>query len=93
MPTVSLGNPNPIFNGQPSNDPDAITKVVIPDGRSLDSALRDIIHTDGLWRLHSTNPPTWVESDDPELAEAIAKHFGCPVGRPTAKQDDEGRTK
>jgi hypothetical protein len=93
MATVYLGNPGPIFNGQPTDDPDAITKVVIPDGRSLDSAIRDIIHSDGLWQIHSTRPPAWVESDTPELAEAIAKHFGCPIGRPANKQDDEGRVK
>lgn len=86
MATVYLGNPTPVFNGIPSDDPDAITKVSIPDGRSLSSALRDIVHSDGLWQIHSAGNPTWVESDTPELAEAIAQHFGCPIGRPANKE-------
>jgi hypothetical protein len=32
--------------------------------------------------LHSTGVPAWVESDDAALAQAIAAHYGCPVGRP-----------
>ena len=86
MATVYLGNPTPVFNGIPSDDPEAITKVGIPDGRPLNSALRDIVHSDGLWTIHSAGNPTWVESDTPELAEAIAKHFGCPIGRPANKE-------
>jgi hypothetical protein len=31
---------------------------------------------------HSTEPPAWVESDDPALAELVSRHFGCPIGRP-----------
>lgn len=40
----------------------------------------------GIWDTHKvhsgTDRPAWVESDDYELAEKLAKHFGCPVGRP-----------
>jgi hypothetical protein len=83
LAVVFFGNPNPIFNGQPTSDPDAITRVVVPDSRSVNDALRDIAHADGLWRVHSAGQPSWVESNDPDLAEAIAQHYGCPIGRPT----------
>lgn len=34
------------------------------------------------WEQHSDKPPAWVESDDRLLAELIADHFGCDIGRP-----------
>lgn len=86
MPTLYLGNPRPIFDGRPTNDLDAVTKVVVPESRSLDSALRDIVHADGLWRVHGADAPSWVESDDQKLAEAISIHYGCPIGRPDTKE-------
>lgn len=93
MATVYMGNPFPIFNGRPTADPTAVTRIVIPDSRSLDEALRDVVHEDthhyGLWVEHSAGNPSWVESDHAELAEAIANHYGCPVGRPA----DEGDSK
>lgn len=40
---------------------------------------------DGVWRTHSSAAaPDWVESTDPELAQAISEHYGCPLGRPKA---------
>lgn len=35
--------------------------------------------------------PDWVDSDDPEFAKAIAKHFGCPIGEPTMLLTTVGR--
>jgi hypothetical protein len=38
---------------------------------------------DGAWRSNSRAPaPAWVESDSPDLAQALASHYGCPIGRP-----------
>lgn len=38
---------------------------------------------DGVWRSHSrAAAPAWVESDSPDLAQALASHYGCPIGRP-----------
>jgi hypothetical protein len=37
------------------------------------------------WHEHSDKPPTWVESNDPLLAELIADHFG---GIPTKRPKD-----
>ena len=92
MPTVYLGNPFPIFNGRPVADPTAITKVSIPECKSLEHMVCDVVHDDGssntgLWRQHSAlDAPAWVCCDDnPELETAIAEHFGCPAGRPGAE--------
>lgn len=88
MATVYLGNPFPIWNGKPTVDPNAVTRVHIPESRSLSEAIRDIVHEDdhhfGLWQVHSAGNPSWVESDNEELAQALADHYGCPVGRPSA---------
>lgn len=86
MATVVLGNPSAIFAGMPIPG-EQITTANIPDSDPLASKLRTITHGDqhtaGIWPTHSTAPaPSWVESDDPELAAAIAEHYGCPVGRP-----------
>ncbi len=88
MPTVQLGNPQPIFNGMVHNDPTAVTQVSIPESRSFDEAIRDVCHDDGtsntgLWAAHSgAKAPAWVASDSPELEAALAARFGCPAGRP-----------
>lgn len=34
------------------------------------------------WPHHSPNPPTWVWSDDDDLADMLAEAYGCPVGIP-----------
>jgi hypothetical protein len=88
MPCVSLGNPRPIFNGIPVDDPTAVTVARVPPDRSLAEAVADVVDSGGpntgFWPVHSAAPaPSWVESDDPDLAAALADHFGCPVGRPS----------
>lgn len=94
MSTVHLGNPRPIFNGEPVDDQAAVTRVVIRDGKTLRESLLDIVHNDGtpntgLWPQHSAaSSPSWVESDDPQLAQAIATHYGCPIGRPNENATD-----
>ena len=58
-----------------------------------DERLRAVVHDgadDGLaghWPSHSSKPPAWVECDDPDLEQAIAAHFGCPIGRPAGWVD------
>src|SRR5262245_32236812 len=34
-----------------------------------------------LWARHSDKPPDWVEGDDELLAQLVADHYGCSVGR------------
>lgn len=49
----------------------------------LPARMATLVGPDGLWPRHSSAPAAWVESDDPELEEALSEHFGCPVGEPT----------
>lgn len=41
-----------------------------------------LLEVEDLWRSHGSDNPDWVESDDAELAQLVADHYGCPVGRP-----------
>ena len=85
MPSVFLGNPQPIGDGA---TPGCVTEIDVPWSKSLEEAVRDISHDDGtansgLWVAHSrAKSPSWVESDSPALAAALAAKWGCPVGRP-----------
>ncbi len=86
MPVVVLGNPQAIDSGKPIEGVQ-ITTAVIPEDRTLAEAVRDVSYTgdagDGFWTSHSSAAaPSWVESDNPALAQALATHYGCPVGRP-----------
>lgn len=48
----------------------------------LMEAIQTIIGPGGVWAYHADDPPEWVTSDDPLLAEALAAQFGCEVGEP-----------
>jgi hypothetical protein len=66
--------------------------VIRDADKTLDEAVRDVVHHEpgfsGLWVLHSAAPaPSWVESDNPDLEQALADHYGCPIGRP--QESDE----
>lgn len=39
------------------------------------------------WQHHSTQPPSWVESDNPSLQAFLAGVFGCPEGAPEDVED------
>ena len=84
MPTVRYGNPQTIDHrtgaavaGQ------QVTTSHIDPSYPLERAVLALTHADGAWAAHSAAAaPDWVESDDPELAEALAAHWGCPIGCP-----------
>lgn len=86
MPTVHVGNPDPIAAG---TVPGCVTTFIIPESKSFADAISDVSFDDGgpntgAWLAHSrAKSPSWVESDSPELAEALAAKWDCPVGRPT----------
>lgn len=94
MAEVRLGNPRAVEAGSRVPLGEQILELSIPDGVYTDAEqMRNIIHQDGLWVAHSDAPgPSWVESDDPELAEALANHYGCPIGRPDTEEggSDQG---
>lgn len=81
MRVVQLGNVDAWDNGRPIPG-NQVTNVVIPDERSDGDAIRDIVHPDGLWNVHSRQLPAWVESNSEALAERLSEIFGCPIGRP-----------
>lgn len=81
MPTVRLGNSAALHRGEVLEG-DRVTTLAIHDDDPLDTRMRTITHTDGLWPQVSASTPTWVSSDDPELEAALAEHYGCPIGEP-----------
>lgn len=94
MPIVQLGNVavREVIGADDDGAPihrrysgQSTTEISLPadeEGWTHDERVRTVAHEDGHWRAHSSKPPAWVESDDPELEAAFAEHFGCPVGRP-----------
>jgi hypothetical protein len=82
MPVVSFGNPAGLDGGR-QIDGESVTTATLPDSWSTGQRFRGVTAVDGIWRNHSgASAPTWIESDDPDLADALSEHYGCPVGRP-----------
>lgn len=102
MPQVVLGNTAPLNARKPDPASDAVetspleidngrednwteTTFVVPADRAIDAALAEIRSA---WtRNHSDDSPAWVESDDPVLAQFIARAWATPdhevlVGKP-----------
>lgn len=86
MPTVRLGNTAAVDLGQ-LLDGNRVTTIHILDENGLESRMRTITHADGFWRAMSMRPAAWVECDDPEIEDALAAHFNCPVGEPAGWAD------
>ena len=53
---------------------DQSTTILNTPEEGLFAQMRDVIN---LWHHESDQPPAWIESDDPDLASALRKHFGC----------------
>lgn len=82
MTVVLLGNVSPL--GVEGN---SITTFIVPDDVGALEAIRTVADT---WTpYHSDDPPEWVESDNDVVADGVAEHFGCKVGRPK-KWDSAG---
>jgi len=59
------------------------TTADIPDAMELVEALVTITNpAGGMWSFHADEPPAWVASDWPELAAALAAHWGCELRDP-----------
>lgn len=43
----------------------------------------------GVWVHHSSDPPAWVEADDPAIQMLLASHYGCQAGKPDYWVDGE----
>lgn len=74
-------------------DGSRVTTIVIPGGYSLIEAVSAVTAQDGAWNHHSRgddpgdSSPDWVESDGDALAQLLAEHFDCPIGRPKGWHD------
>jgi len=56
------------------------TEVGVVAGQTVRGLITDITAPEGVWAYHSDAAgPSWVASDDPVLATALAGVFGCPV--------------
>lgn len=87
MPTIHMGNPAALDRGEPMEG-ERVTTAVIPEDYTATEALSAITAGDGVWANHSAaSGPVWVESDDEDLAVAVSKYYGCPVGRPDAEEN------
>jgi hypothetical protein len=82
MPMVWMGNPSAIHH--PGGVP---TTAYVPDTYTLSEQVHNLAHpAEGQWVAHSySRRPSWVDSDSPELAQALADEFGCPKGRPQSE--------
>ena len=64
-------------------------------GRSLPEDLRKyavgVNEIEQIMGIHSGGAVDWVDSDDAEFAKALAHHFDCPIGEPTALLTNAGR--
>lgn len=45
-------------------------------------ALVAVIHGGGAWNAHGQSAPSWVWSDNDNMAQLLGEYFRCPVGRP-----------
>lgn len=52
-------------------------------------AVMAVAHPLGIWRAHCTKgaKPTWVWSDNLEVARILSEYFECPMGRPADVED------
>lgn len=56
-----------------------VTVVRFPEGTDLLEAFTNVTHPQGAWAHHSDEAPSWVASDDPMLAQMLARQYGCDV--------------
>lgn len=77
MPTVKLGNVNPVDDAVNGN---AVTTFHVPETTKRSTAVIEVASSwDG---RHSFDPPEWVESTDELLAQSLADEFSWPAGIP-----------
>jgi hypothetical protein len=55
--------------------------------RPDDEALLDIVSPSGVWAKLSNAKPSWVDSDNADMARILGEWFDCPVGKPADVED------
>lgn len=97
MPIITLGNTAPIETRKVSPDSSEVTRIpipvkeavtthVVPDSWDIGDILTGI--TTVFRSHHSDADPAWVDGDDELVVQALAKQFGCPIGRPEGWDED-----
>lgn len=82
MPVVRLGNPAGLDAGKQIEGVTE-TDAQLPEHWDSTRLFNSVTAADGIWKNHSgASAPSWVESDDKDLEQALSRHYGCPVGRP-----------
>ncbi|WP_433329979.1 hypothetical protein [Spirillospora sp. CA-294931] len=65
------------------------TTVEPPSGAPLAEVFTAITASGGVWAYHSSEPPAWVASTDPALAQLLAAHYGCELRAPEPHHGDD----
>lgn len=84
MARMRLGNVAPVDDGAAAflaaSDADHVATYVDFGDKPLMECAADVTTPGrGLWDAHSSEPPSWVASDDSTLAQVIGAHYGCRV--------------
>ena len=74
---AQFGNASPVPDGE-YGDGEAVTSIDFGD-IDAGEALLTMTAPDGIVANHAHEAPTWVSSDDEELARQLGDHYGCPV--------------
>lgn len=63
-----------------SKDKGNETYVHFPPGTPLAEAFISLTAAErGIWAMHSSEPPAWVQADDPAFQALLESHFDCPA--------------
>lgn len=97
MPTILLGNTAPIQPVKVDPNTTEVERVPRPDLGNTVTTFNVPNHIGAGEMLstissvfkshHSDAKPAWVEGDDEVIVAALAREFGCPVGRPGGWQE------
>jgi len=98
VPIVTLGNVSPLQTRRDENDnvvqgrqkglKQTTTVVQVPDEVSHEDAVKAVLD---LWRYHSDKPAAWVECDDEDLQEVLARELQVKAGRPASFKEGKKR--
>ena len=79
---IVLGNRDAMDAGTPMPVGRRATRCMFPDTWPPADLLTAVTHPEqGVWARHALPgaSPAWVASDNPQVAAALADHYGCPV--------------
>jgi hypothetical protein len=78
---IRFGNPAALESGQLLTG-EQVTTVNIPERYDEEQCFDVITGLEGVWSTYSAaSAPTWIESDNEDLAEQLSEYYACPIGR------------